>query len=112
MYGLDPDTWQQDIRKVYEKIVSRIIKISKGTYNDGKFIRELSPEDFDLIVQINPETYDNLDELKLRIEELKATKINIFDTENLKEAKELLEKIQKKTLDPLEKAFKSYSSGQ
>ena len=111
MFGLDPETWQDDIKKVYRKVVSRIIKVSKGSYNEaGKFIRELSLEDFDLIMQINPETYNSFEELQKRIEELKATKINIFDTENLEQAKELLEKIQKKTLDPLEKAFKSYSS--
>lgn len=111
MYGLDPETWQDDIKEVYRKVVSRIIKVSKGSYNKaGKFIRELSLEDFDLIMQINPETYNSFEELQKRIEELKATKISIFDIENLEQAKELLEKIQKKTLDPLEKAFKSYSS--
>lgn len=107
MFGLDPDTWQQDIRKIYDNLINNL---HTDSYIINKFLKGLSLDELDLVLGINPETYDNLDELKLRIEELKATKINIFDTENLEEAKELLEKIQKKTLDPLEKAFKSYSS--
>ena len=108
MYGLDPDTWQDDIEKVYNSLYKKLH--ADDFYIIRRSLKELSLEDLELALQINPETYDSFDELELRIEELKATKINIFDTENLEEAKELLEKIQKKTLDPLEKAFNSYSS--
>lgn len=109
MFGLNPDTWQEDIRSIYIELKQTLLK-KFHSFESDYFLQSLSAEELELAFQINPETYDSLDELKLRIEELKATKINIFDTENLKEAKELLEKIQKKTLDPLEKAFKSYSS--
>ena len=107
MFGLDPDTWQDDIEKIYNNLINNL---HADYYVIRKFLKGLSLDELDLVLEINPETYDNLDELQKRIEELKATKINIFDTENLEEAKELLEKIQKKTLDPLEKAFNSYSS--
>lgn len=110
MFGLDPDTWQQDIRNTYKILRKELTRKIRNIDDVNSFLANLSLEDLELALTVNPETYDNLNELQKHIEELKATKINIFDTENLKEAKELLEKIQKKTLDPLEKAFKSYSS--
>lgn len=110
--GLSADDFLTSTEEAFQERKNKITERLGVIYSGGleTLIENLSDEDFEIFLEINPEKVNKLEDVGRLIEKIKSTKIDVFNTENIEKAKELLEKIQKNTLTPLQKAFQAYKS--